>query len=94
MIKLRTPSKDICLYLTIAKMVGVVVVCLMIYLVDVFLFSVLLLCVVIIFFFSSSFFVTLLLQREFSSEARSAPENQLERLTREKVRVYRIIFWG
>ena len=57
------------------------------------LFSVLLQCIVAI-FFKFKFFVSLLLQIESLREAQSALENQLERLTREKVRVYRLIFWG
>ena len=96
LIKLRMPTNDIFLFLTIAKMgsVVVVVVYLIINLVNVlslFSFVTVHCCN---FFLSSSFFVSLLSQIESLREARSALENQLERLTREKVRVYRLIFWG
>ena len=96
LIKLRMPTNDICLFLAIAKMgsVVVVVVYLIINLVNVlslFSFITVHCCN---FFLSSSFFVSLLLQIESLREAQSALENQLERLTREKVRVYRLIFWG
>lgn len=95
LIKLRMPTNDICLFLTIAKMGSVVlVVYLIINLVNVlslFSFVTVHCCN---FFLSSSFFVSLLSQIESLREARSALENQLERLTREKVRVYRLIFWG
>ena len=95
LIKLRMPTNDICLFLTIAKMGSVVlVVYLIITLVNVlslFSFVTVHCCN---FFLSSSFFVSLLSQIESLREARSALENQLERLTREKVRVYRLIFWG
>ena len=96
LIKLRIPTNDICLFLAIAKMgsVVVVVVYLIINLVNVlslFSFITVHCCN---FFLSSSFFVSLLLQIESLREAQSALENQLERLTREKVRVYRLIFWG
>ena len=96
LIKLRMLTNDICLFLTIAKMGSVVVV--VVYLItnlvnvlSLFSFVTVHCC---IFFLSSSFFVSLLSQIESSREARSALENQLERLTREKVRVYRLIFWG
>lgn len=91
LIKLRMPTNDICLFLAIAKMgsvVVVVVVYLIINLVNVlslFSFITVHCCN---FFLSSSFFVSLLLQIESLREAQSALENQLERLTREKVRVY------
>ena len=95
LIKLRMLTNDICLFLTIAKMGSVVVVVyLIINLVNVlslFSFITVHCCN---FFLSSSFFVSLLLQIESLREAQSALENQLERLTREKVRVYRLIFWG
>lgn len=97
LIKLRMSTNDICLFLAIAKMgsvVVVVVVYLIINLVNVlslFSFITVHCCN---FFLSSSFFVSLLLQIESLREAQSALENQLERLTREKVRVYRLIFWG
>lgn len=97
LIKLRMLTNDICLFLTIAKM-GSVVVVVVVYLItnlvnvlSLFSFVTVHCC---IFFLSSSFFVSLLSQIESSREARSALENQLERLTREKVRVYRLIFWG
>ena len=96
LIKLRMLTNDICLFLTIAKMGSVVVV--VVYLItnlvnvlSLFSFVTVHCC---IFFLSSSFFVSLLSQIESSREARSALENQLERLTREKVRVYLLIFWG
>ena len=91
LIKLRMLTNDICLFLTIAKM-GSVVVVVVVYLItnlvnvlSLFSFVTVHCC---IFFLSSSFFVSLLSQIESSREARSALENQLERLTREKVRVY------
>ena len=96
LIKLRMLTNDICLFLTIAKMgsVVVVVVYLITNLVNVLSFFSFVTVHCCIFFLSSSFFVSLLSQIESSREARSALENQLERLTREKVRVYRLIFWG
>ena len=98
LIKSRMLTNDICLFLTIAKMGSVVVVVVVVYLItnlvnvlSLFSFVTVHCC---IFFLSSSFFVSLLSQIESSREARSSLENQLERLTREKVRVYRLIFWG
>lgn len=98
LIKLRMPTNDICLFLAIAKMGSVVVVAVVVYLIinlvnvlSLFSFITVHCCN---FFLSSSFFVSLLLQIESLREAQSALENQLERLTREKVRVYRLIFWG
>ena len=99
LIKLRMLTNDICLFLTIAKMGSVVVVVVVVVYLITNLVNVLSLFSFVtvhccIFFLSSSFFVSLLSQIESSREARSALENQLERLTREKVRVYRLIFWG
>lgn len=89
LIKLRMPTNDICLFLTIAKMGSVVVVVYLMFCLFQFCY-----CALLQFYLSSSFFVSLLSQIESLREARSALENQLERLTREKVRVYRLIFWG
>lgn len=89
LIKLRMPTNDICLFLTIAKMGSVVVVVYLMFCLFQFCY-----CTLLQFYLSSSFFVSLLSQIESLREARSALENQLERLTREKVRVYRLIFWG
>ena len=99
LIKLRMLTNDICLFLTIAKMGSVVVVVVVVVYLITNLVNVLSLFSFVtvhccIFFLSSSFFVSLLSQIESSRKARSALENQLERLTREKVRVYRLIFWG
>ena len=99
LIKLRMLTNDICLFLTIAKMGSVVVVVVVVVYLIINLVNVLSLFSFVTvhccnFFLSSSFFVSLLSQIESLREARSALENQLERLTREKVRVYRLIFWG